>query len=182
MLHAKKISSVSHQFSSVIFSNLFNFYSPQFLHLCCCSVAQAGPTLWFCRLQHARLPCPSPSPGVSSDSSPLSWWCHPTISSSVVPFSSYPQSFRIRVFHSESVLCIRWPEYWNFSFSISFSNEYSGLISFRIGGFDLLVVQGTLKSLLQHQSPKASILWCSAFFIVQLSYSHMATKKSHSFD
>ena len=71
---------------------------------------------------------------------------------------------------NESVFCIRWPKYWNFSFSISSSNEYSGLISFRIDWLDILAVQGTLKSLLQHHSSKASILWCSAFFIVQLSY------------
>ena len=76
----------------------------------------------------------------------------------------------IRVFSKESVLCIRWPKYWSFSFSISPSNEYSGLISFRIDWFDLLAVQGTLKSLLQHHSLKASILQHSAFFIVQLSH------------
>ena len=85
-------------------------------------------------LQHARLPCPS-SPGVCSNPRPLSRWCHPTISSSVVPFSSCPQSFfpSIRVFSNESVLHIRWPNYWSFSFSNSPSNEYSGLISFRTG-------------------------------------------------
>ena len=76
----------------------------------------------------------------------------------------------IRVFSSELVLHIRWPKYWSFSFSISPFNEYSGLISLRIDWFDLLAVQGTLKSLLQHHSSKASILWCSAFFMVQLSY------------
>jgi len=76
----------------------------------------------------------------------------------------------IRVFSNESVLCIKWPKYWSFSFSISPSNEYSGLISFRIDWFDVLAVQGTLKSPLQHHSSKASILWCSAFFIVQLSH------------
>ena len=76
----------------------------------------------------------------------------------------------IRVFSNESVLCIRWPKYWSFSFSISPSNEYSGLISFRMDWFDFLAVQGTLKNLLQHHSSKASILWCSAFFIVQLSH------------
>ena len=77
---------------------------------------------------------------------------------------------RIRVFSNESVLHIRWPKYWSFSFSISLSNEHSGLISFRMDWLDLLAVQGTLKSLLQHHSSKASILWCSAFFIVQLSH------------
>ena len=88
----------------------------------------------------------------------------------------------IRVFSNDSVLRIRWLKYWSFSFSISPSNEYSGLISFRMGWLDLLAVQGTLKSLLQHHSSKASILWCSAFFIVQLSHAYMTTGKSHSLD
>ena len=83
----------------------------------------------------------------------------------------------IRVFSNELALCIRWPEYWSFSFSISLSNEYSGLISYRINWFDLLVVHGTLKSLLQHHSSKASILWHSAFFMVQLSHPYMTTRK-----
>ena len=78
----------------------------------------------------------------------------------------------------KSVLCIRWPKYWHFSFNISPSNEYSGLISFRIDWFDLLAVQGTLKSLLQHHSSKASVLWHSAFFIVQLSHAYMTTGKT----
>ena len=84
-------------------------------------------------LKHARLPCLSPPPRVYSNSSPLTWRCHPTISSSVVPFSSYPQSFPASRSSNESVLHIRWPKYWSFSFSISPSYEYSGLISFRIG-------------------------------------------------
>ena len=88
----------------------------------------------------------------------------------------------IRVFSNESVLCIRWPKYWSFSFSISPSNEHPGLISFRMDWLDLLAVQGTLKSLLQHHSSKASILWCSAFFTVQLSRPYMTTGKNHSFD
>ena len=83
----------------------------------------------------------------------------------------------IRVFSSESVLCIRWPKYWSFNFSISPSNDYSGLISFRIDWLDLLAVQGTLKSLLQHHTSKASILQCSAFFIVQLSHPYVTTGK-----
>ena len=83
-----------------------------------------------------------------------------------------------RVFSNESVLRIKWPKYWSFSFSISPSNEPSGLISFRMVWFDLLAVQGTLKSLLQHRSSKASILWCSAFFIVQLSHPYMTTGKT----
>ena len=84
----------------------------------------------------------------------------------------------IRVFSNELALYIGWPKYWSFSFSISPSNEYSGLISFRIDRFDLLPVQGTLKSLLQHHSSKASILRCSAFFIVQLSHTYMTTGKT----
>ena len=108
--------------------------------------------------QHARPPCPSPTVGVYSNSYPLSRWCHPAISSSVVPFSSRS----IRVFSNESTLRIRWPKYWSFSFSISPSNEHPGLISFRMDWLDLLAVQGTLKSLLQHHSSKASIFWHSA--------------------
>ena len=88
----------------------------------------------------------------------------------------------IRVFSNESVLHIRWPKYWSSSFSISLSNEYSALISIRIDWFDLLTVQGTLKSLLQHHSSKASILQCSAFFTVQLSHPYMTTGKNHSLD
>ena len=84
----------------------------------------------------------------------------------------------IRVFSSESVLRIRWPKYWSFRFSISPSSEYSGLISFRMDWLDLLAVQGTLKSLLQHHSSKASVLWCSAFFIVQLSHPYMTPGKT----
>ena len=128
--------------------------------------------------QHARLPCSSPTPGVHSNSCPFSQWYHPTISSSVVPFSS-PSTFpNIRVFSNESALRIRWPNYWSFSFSISSSNEHPGLISFRMDWLDLLAVQGTLKSLLQHHSSKASILKQSAFFIVQLSHPYMTTGKT----
>ena len=85
---------------------------------------------------------------------------------------------RIRVFSNESGLPIRWPKYWSLSFSISLSNQYSGLICFRIDWLDLLAVQGTLESLLQHHSSKASVLWCSAFFMVQLSHPHMTTRKT----
>ena len=95
------------------------------------------------------------------------------------PLLQLPSIFpSIRVFSSDSVLHIRWPKYWSFSFNISPSNEYSGLISFRIDWLDLLAVQGTLKSLLQHHSSKASILQCSAFFIVQLSHPYMITGKT----
>ena len=96
--------------------------------------------------------------------------CHPLLLPSVFP--------SIRVFSSKSVLCIRWPKYWSFSFSISPSSECSGLISFRIDWLDLLPVQGTLKSLLQHHSSKASILQCSAFFMVQLSHPYVITRKT----
>ena len=103
-------------------------------------------SLWPRGLQHARLPCPSPTPRAYSNSCPLHRWCHPTISSSVVPFSSHFQSFQtIRVFSSELVLRIRWPKYWSFSFSMSPSSEYSGLISFRIDWFDLLQSKGLLR-------------------------------------
>ena len=136
-------------------------------------------SLWPHGLQHARPPCPSLTPGIYLNLCPLSWWCHPTISSSVVPFSSCPQSFPASGFFSnEPVLHIRWPKYWSLSFSISLSNEYLGLVSFRIGWLDLLAVQGTLKSLLQHHTSKASIFWCSVFFIVQLSHPYMTTGKT----
>ena len=129
-------------------------------------------------LQYTRFPCLSPIPGACSNSYPLSRWCHPTISSSVVPFSSCLHSFSASgFFPNESVLRIRWPKYCSFSFSISPSNEYSGLISFRMDWLDLLAVQGTLKGLLQHHSSKASILRCSAFFLVQLSYPYVTIGK-----
>ena len=122
-------------------------------------------------LQHAGPPCPSPTPRVYSKSW---WWCHPTISSSVVTFS-HLQSFPGSVFSNESVLHIRWPKYWSFSFSVSPSNEYSGLISFRMGWLDPLGAQGTLKSLIQTHNSRESILQCSAFFMVQLSHSYMTS-------
>ena len=96
--------------------------------------------------------------------------CHPLLPPSIFP--------SIRVFSGESVLCIRWPQYWSFSFSISPSNEYSGLIPFRIDWSDLLSVHGTFKSLLQHRSSKASILWCSVFSIVQLPHPYMSAGKT----
>ena len=102
-------------------------------HICCCSVTQSCPTL-----QHAGLPCLSPSPGACSNSCPLSQWWHPTISSSVIPFCSCLQSFpRIRVFSNELVLHMKWPKYWSFSFSFSISpsNEYSGLIALGFTGW-----------------------------------------------
>ena len=133
-------------------------------------------------LQHARLPCPSPTLSLLKLMSiesvmPSSHLilCRPLL---LLP-SVFPS---IRAFYNESVLHIRWPRYWSFSFSISPSNKYSGLISFRIAWLDFLSVQGTLKSLLQHHSSKASILQCSAFYIVQLSHLYMTTGKNYSFD
>ena len=102
---------------------------------------------------------------------------HPLLSPSPAPI---PPS--IRVFSNESTLLMRWPKYWSFSFSIIPSNKYSGLVSFRMDWFSFLAVQGTLKSLLQHHSSKASILWRSAFFTVQLSHPYMTTGKTISFD
>ena len=128
-------------------------------------------------LQHARFPCPSPTPRACSKSiksvmpSNHLILCQPLL---LLP-SVFPS---IRVFSNESVLRIRSPKYWIFSFSNSPSNEHSGLISFRMDWLDLLAVQGTLKSLLQHHSSKASILWHSAFFIVQLSNPYMTTGKT----
>ena len=129
-------------------------------------------------LKHARLPCPSLSSRVFSimpiDLVMLS--NHFIICCALLLLPSIFPS--IRVFSNESAPHIRWPKYWNFSLSISLSNEYSRLISFRIDWFDLLVVQGTLKSLLQHHNSKASVLWCSAFFMVQLSHPYMNTGKT----
>ena len=129
------------------------------------------------QLQHARPPCPSPSPSLLKlmsiesvmPSNHLTLCCLLLLLPSIFP--------SIRVFSNELVLPIRWPNNWSFSFSISCSSEYSGLISFRTDWFDLPAVQGTLKSLLQHHSSKASILRCSAFFIVQLSHPYMTTGK-----
>ena len=129
-------------------------------------------------LQHTRLPCPSPTPGTNSNSGLSSQWCHPTISSSVSPS---PPAFNLsqhQGLSNDSVLCIRWPKNWSFSFSISPSNEYSELISFRMNWLDRLAVQGTLKSLPQHHSSKASILQHSAFFTVQLSHPYVTTRKT----
>ena len=109
--------------------------------------------------QHAKPPCPSPTLGVHSNSCPSNWWCHPAISSSVGPLLLLPPiPPSIRVFSNESVLRIRWPKYWSFSFSITPSNEHPGLISFRMDWLDVLAVQGTLKRLLQHHSSKASLV------------------------
>ena len=120
--------------------------------------------------QHARPPCPSPTPRVYSNWCPSNHLilCRPLL----LPPSIFPS---IRVFSTESVLHIKWPKYWTLSFNISPSNEHSELISFRMDWLDLLAVQGTLKNVFQHHSSKASILWHSAFFTVQLSHPYMIT-------
>ena len=123
-------------------------------------------------LHHSRPPCPSPDPGVYSNPFPSS---HLILCCPLVFLPSIPPS--IRVFSNESTLRMRWPKYWNFSFSIGSSDEHPGLTSFRMDWLDLLAVQGILKSLLQHHSSKASIIRCSAFFIVQFSHPYMTTGK-----
>ena len=151
---------------------------PSYMMRYCCLVTNLCLTLRSHGTQHTRLPCPSPSPGVCSNLYPSSRWCHPAISSSVTPFSclqSFPASGSFPV---SQLFASGWPKYWSFSFNISPSNEYSGLISFRMDWLDLLAVQATLKSLLQHHSSEASILRCSAFFIVQLSHPYMTTGKT----
>ena len=129
--------------------------------------------------QHARPPCPSPTPKVHPKPHPLSRWCHPTITSSVVPFSYCPQSFPASGSFQMSQLSASGGQSVGVSgFNISPSNEHPGLISFRMDWLDLLAVQGTLKSLLQHHSSKASILRCSAFFTGQLSHPYMTIAKT----
>ena len=126
--------------------------------------------------QHARPPCPLPTLKVHSNPYPSNWCNHLILHR---PLLLLPSIFpSIRVFLNESTLHIRWPKYWSFSFNVSSSNEHPELISFRMDWLDLLTVQGTLKSLLQHHSSKASILQCSAFFIVQLWHPYMTTGKT----
>ena len=159
----------------------FQFHSVQF------SRSVVSNSLRAHGLQHDSLPCSSPTPGVCSNSCPLSRWCHPTISSSVVPFPSHLQSFPVsgsfpmsQFFASggQSIGFELQLSILSFSFNISPSNEYSELISFRMGWLDLLSLQGTLKSLFQHHSSKASILGLSTFFTVQLSHPYMTTRKT----
>ena len=138
-------------------------------------------SLWPYESQHARPPCPSPTSGVYSNSCPSSWWCHPAISSSVVPFSSCLQSLPgSRSFPMSQFFSWGGQSIGSFSFSISPSSEHPGLISFRMDWLDLLAVQGTLKSLLRYHSSKASIFRHSAFFTVQLSHPYMTTGKTIS--
>ena len=129
-------------------------------------------------LQHARLLCPSPTPELAQTHV---HWVSDAIQPSHLLLSPSPPAFNLSQ-HQGLFNRIRYPKYWNLRFSISPSNECSGLISFRIDWFDLLAVQGTLKSLLQYHSLKASILWCSVFFMVQLSHPYMNYRKNNSFD
>ena len=138
-------------------------------------------SLWSHGSQHARPPCPSPTPGVHWDSRPSSQWCHPAISSSVVPFSSCPQSLPASVFSNESTLRIRWPKYWSFSFSISPSKEIPGPISFRMDWLDLLAVQGTQESSPTPQFKNISSLVLSLLYGPTLTFIHDYWK-NHSFD
>ena len=143
---------------------------------CCCSIVQSCPTL--CNPTDCSMPgfCLSQSPKILLNSCPLIRWCHPTISSSVIPFSSCLQSFQHQNLFQWVSSLHQVTKVW--SINIRPSSEYSWFISFRIDWFDLLAVQGTLKSLLQHHSSKASILWHSAFFIVHLSHLYMTTGKT----
>ena len=129
-------------------------------------------------LQHARPPCPSPTPRVHPNPCPLSRWWHPTISSSVVPFSFCPQSLPASESFQMSQFFASCGQIMEYQLQQYPTNEHPGLISFRMDWLDLLAVQGTLKSLLQHHSSKASILQHSAFFIIQLSHPYMTTGKT----
>ena len=151
------------EMSSPGYHCLYSLLSSSDQYQSSCSVV--SDSLWHHGLQHTRPPCPSPTPGVYSNSCPLSRWCHPTISSChlllLLP-SIFPS---IRVFSDESALCIRWSKYWSFSFNTSPSNEHSGLISFRMDWLDLHAVQGTLKSLFQyHQGVRSSNILILTYF------------------
>ena len=152
-----RVTPVSSTFSSVQSLSHFRFFVTPWTAACLASLSITSSQS-FLQLMSIELVVPSN----------YLILCHPLL---LLP-SIFPS---IRVFSNESILCIRWPKYWRFSFSISPSNELPGLISFRMDWLDLLAVQGTLKSLLQHHSSKASILLCSAFFIVQLSHPYMTT-------
>ena len=162
IISSYKTTYLAHRFKSVQFNCVQLFLTPW---IAACQASLSIINFWsLLKLMSIKLLMPSNHLIL----------CHPLLLPSIFP--------SIRVFFSESVLHIRWSKYWSFSFIISPPNEYSELISFRIDWFVLLAVQGTLKSLLQHHSSKASILWCSAFFIVQFSYPYMTTGKNHSFD
>ena len=165
-----KISSI--RINGKIWSDRHTISSVQFSH------SIMSDSLRPHELQHARPPCPFPTPAVHSDSRPLSRWCHPAVSSYHPLLLLPPVPPSIRDFSNESTLRMRWPKYWSFSFSIIPSKEHPRLTAFRMDWLDLLAAQGTLKSLLQHHNSKASILRCSAFYIVQLSHPYMTTGKT----
>ena len=173
------LNLVYHRYSFCVIEGKNKLLSNTYMFIS--SVAQSCQTLQPHGLQHARLLCPPLCPGICSDSCPLSQWCCLTICFSATPFCFCLQPFPPSGSLPMSWLCIRWPKYWSFSFSISPSNEYSGLLSFGMDGLDLLAVQGALKSLLQHHSSKASILRRSVFFMVQLISIHDYWK-NHSLD
>ena len=169
--HNLKAKSKRCLLKTVSLQNFF-LYSVQFSH------SVVFNSLRPHELQHARPPCLSPTPRVHSNSRASTRWCRPVISSCRPLLLLPPIPPSIRVFSNESTLHMRWPRYWSFSFSIIPSKEHPGLISFRMDWMDLLEIQGTLKNLLQHHSSKASILWRSAFFTVQLSHPYMTTGKT----
>ena len=153
----------------------FSFLKPS-VHISCLVVSDS---LQLHEPQHTKPPCPSPTPRVYPNSCPLSWWCHPTTSSSVIPFSSCLQSFAaLGSFRMSQLFASGGQSIGSFSFNISLTKEHPGLISFRMDWLDLLAVQGTLKSLLQYHSSKELILRHPAFFIVQLSHPYMTTGKT----
>ena len=182
----KKKARDIHSFLFLFFFFLFYFYSNLWQWLLFFSHPVVSESSWPHGLQHPRPPCPSLSPRVCSSSCSLHQWCCPSlmdISHLILwcPLLLLPSIFlSIRDFYNESSVCIRWPKYWSFSFIISPSREYSGLISLKIDWFDLFAVQGTLRSLHQQYSLKGSILWYSAFFTVQLSQSYLTTGKTRS--
>ena len=157
-------------------TTIANTYSVQFSHSLMSDSLQPHES------QHARPPCPSQSPGIHSDSSPSSRWCHPAISSSVVPFSSSPKSLPASESFPMSQFFTWGGQSTGVSVLASFFPKNTRLISFRMDWLDLLAVQGTLRSLLQHHSSKALILRHSAFFVVQLSHPYMTTEKNCSLD
>ena len=161
---------------------MFHYYDASSAIPVISSVQSLSPhvqLLWPHELQHTRLLSPSPTPGACSNSCPSSRWSHPTISSSVVSFSSCLQSFPAPgSFQMSQFFTTGGQSIGSFNVSVSPSSEYSGLISLRIDWFDLLAVQGSLKSLLQHHSSEASVLWCWVFFMVQLSHPYLITEKT----
>ena len=178
LLNLDVFSHLPHNTHVYTFCLMWQTESLSFQHSVQFSCSVDCDSLWPHGLQHTRPPCPSPTARIYPNPCPLSRWCHPTISSSVIPFSSCPQSFPASGSWNESALCNRWPKYWSFSFSISPSNEHWVLISFRMDWLDLLAVQGTLKSLLPHHSSKISSL-VLAFFI---SHIHTWPLENHSLD